>query len=170
MDGVAADTVFAELHGGRLGHGADRALGGGVAHLHHGLAHIAADRGQVDDRSAAILLHLPDRGGGAEEDPGGVNRHDAVPQARIQHVVGGAAADAGVVHQDVEAAVDTHRLLDELLPAGFVGDVEDEEHSIATGGVDAVGDLVALLGQHVGDDDLGTLLGEAAGGGRTHAR
>src|SRR6185437_7398321 len=124
---IAADTVLAELHGSGFGHGAHGALGRIVAHMHHRLADHAGDRRQVDDAAAAVLLHLPHGGGGAQEHAGAIHGYQAVPDAAFQQVVHRAAADAGVVHQDVQPAEFRDGGGDHRVPPGLIRHVQRHE-------------------------------------------
>src|SRR6185503_15040282 len=85
--------------------GPHRALGGVVGDVDAALSGDPGNRRNVDDRAAADLLHLGDRELHAEEGAGRIDRHDLVPGGAVEQVFLTAAADAGVVDQDVELAV-----------------------------------------------------------------
>src|SRR6185295_12749201 len=104
MHRVDADAVPRKLHGCGLAHGAHGALGGVVAHVHEGLADDTGNRGGVDDRSALGLLHHGDHRAHAEEHALGIDAHLPVPCLHAE-TVGIAAADAGIVYEDVDLSV-----------------------------------------------------------------
>ena len=93
---------------------------GGVAAL---AAHESHNGRYVDDRAAAGLPHLLYGMLCAKEYAGGVDVHNALPAGSVQAVGFGAAADAGVVDEDVQPAVAGDGLGDEVLPACLIGDV-----------------------------------------------
>ena len=173
MHRIGADAVAAELHRGGFRQCAHRALRRVVAHMRHGLAGVAGDRRQIDDRSAAGLLHRQHGVFGAQEHAARIHRHQLVPRVGVQHVGHRAAADAGIVHQDVELAVFLHGRIDHRLPVGLVGHVQAHEFGRAVGARDLGGDLAAVVLQHVGNHHLGAFLGKSArrrgahAGGRT---
>ena len=74
-----------EAEGGVLG----SRVGGGVA-----AAQVGGHRGDSDDAAPIPLTHARKHGPGTQERTGGVDRHDAVPEVGIEHVLGGAAAGA----------------------------------------------------------------------------
>src|SRR5699024_4213856 len=73
-------------------------------------------------------------------------------------------ADAGRVDQGLERA-ELERLVDGGLDLRGAGDVDGDE-----GAADLAGELLAVLGPQVRDDDRGAARGQAAGRGRTDAR
>ena len=89
-------------------------LGGRVAG-HIRIAFLAGDRGDADDASVLAVAHVLDHGAAAVEHAGQIDRDDLLPV-----LVGllperrGAAGDAGVVHQDVDAAGARQHLGDRL--------------------------------------------------------
>src|SRR4030095_4148051 len=161
-------AVLGVLHGGRFGHDAHGALRGVVGHVDAVLADEAGDRGDVDDRAPAGLLHGRDRVLHTQEDALGVDVHHLVPHGHA-HGVGAGAADPGVVHQDVELAEGRDGGLHRRLPVGLVGDVDLHEARLTAGLGDVVDDIAPLRLQHVADGDPGPLLREDHRLAPTHA-
>src|SRR5262249_19149113 len=74
------------------------------------------------------------------------------------------------VDEDVELAELSHSSLNDLLPIRLVGDVEMVETGRAVGGDDLRRDLLAVIVELIGDDDLTALAGEDFGGAGAHPR
>src|SRR5215469_3770160 len=128
------------------------------------------DRRDIDDRATANLAHLGDRVLHPEKRAARVDVHDLVPGLGVVEVLDRAAADPGIVDQDVELAEFLDRGLDDIPPVGFVGDVEMLEARRAVGRDNLGDDLLALVVELVGDRDLGAFARENARGARPHAR
>jgi len=77
--------------------------------------------------------------------------------------------DAGVVHDNIDAAVGLHRGVDHRLDLFGVRDVGDRGHGVATVGVDGVDRLGDGGFVDVVDDDGAALAGEALGDGSADA-
>ena len=92
---------------------------------------------------------------GAEEAAGDIDVHLPVPlfQRHIGNQAGG--ADAGVVHENVEPAIEIHDALDEFGPARLLGHVLAAECRLAAGGFDQLHRLAAAFGIDIGDEDDG---------------
>src|SRR5215469_13049144 len=76
-----------------------------------------------------------------------------MPSLGAEHVLFGAAGDAGVVHQHVESAEPMHRRRDYGGPVVLAGDVEPLEPRCRA---DRIRLLPAFMLQHVGDHHAGT--------------
>ena len=109
------------------------------------------DRRRVDDRSAAAFLHERNRIAHAERDGSQQQVHRAVPRL-ARHVLDrvGAAAGAGIVEQDVEAAELVLRRLHRRLDVVFLRDVAVVKLHLA---VEAAFQLAALVVLDVGGED-----------------
>ena len=86
------------------------------------------DRRDVDDRAARA--HRAHDVLGAEEDAIDVDRHALAPALERHLRQRLDDADAGIVHQHVEAAEAVDDGRDRGLPIGFLGDVEGDEHRL----------------------------------------
>ncbi len=84
-------------------------------------------------------------------------------------VLVGAAADAGVVDEDVDLAVLVERRLDRGVPRLGACDVGVDIGSLAAGVFDLAGNGLALIVENVGYDDRSALSGEQAGLLGSHA-
>ena len=78
-----------------------------------------------------------------------------MPDAGFQQVVHRAAADTRVVHQNIQPAIQSNRISDNLVPARFIGDVQRHVNRGAAGVGNFTGNDLALAFQLIGDDDLG---------------
>src|SRR5690606_12689424 len=127
--------VAADVGGGALG-------GGGAAEVDHcgfgrrvaghpGGAEQAADRRQVDDGTAALLLHQAHRGAGAPEGAVHGGGEVAVPGGGVGAGDGAPAVGHGVVDQDVQATVALGRRLDGGDEGLLVTDVGDHALGVA---------------------------------------
>jgi hypothetical protein len=83
----------------------------------------------------------------------------------------GTASDPGIIHKDIEAAIGEDDVLEDLDNRCFIGDITAlEEGAVGTeliiqgGG----GGLTVFL-VNIGNDDMGTLGGQAEGGGPSDA-
>lgn len=159
-DAVDADAVFAEFDGGDFGELFHAALGGGVVDEAREGDLVAAGA-DIDDAAAAIVLH--DTGGllGAEEAALEVGIEDVVPLLFGEFEERFPGLDAGVIDEDIEAAVIGDDFGEHRLDGGGIADV-----SVGDGGGDAEG--ADLFGggfcagevRVVVDDDVGTVTGE----------
>src|SRR5690606_3782958 len=104
-DAVAANALVDEVHGGGLGHGDDRALGGAIGEA-AGDRELPRDGGDIDDVAALRVLrqHLVHGRLGAVVDAIDVDRDEPgeILGAGFDQVAD--HADAGVVDEDVEPA------------------------------------------------------------------
>ena len=96
----------------------------------------------------------------AQEDSGGVDIHDALPALGAEGILEGAAADAGVVHEDVEPSEARDRLPDHALPVCLDRDIGPNEGGLATRLVDLGLDPLTLVLEQVCDYDRGAFPGE----------
>ena len=115
------------------------------------------------------LLHHGNDRAHAEEHALGVDAHLPVP-GRDAEAVRIAAADAGVVDEDVDLAVGRERRGDGGVPVRLARHVEPLEARLAAGRGDRSGDRLALGLQDVAQDHLGAFARKQARGGRAHAR
>ena len=99
---------------------------------------------------------------GQEEGGLEVDVQDSVPVVHgVGEEVAGAAGDAGVVVEDVDAAEALDGGCDQPIEVGQVRDVGLDGQRTAAGRLDLAGGLLGQLGAQVGDDDAGALLREA---------
>ena len=120
----------------------------------------ARDRRDVDDRAAARLAHCRDRVFHPEKRAGRVDPHDAFPGGGVEQILDRAAADPGIVDEDVELAIGGQRRGDRGLPFRFARHVEMLVHRGAVRLRDLRGDFLALIVEHVSNDDLGAFARE----------
>lgn len=159
--------------GQRLGEVDAAGLGDVVGRLLLGKVRNVPAHGRGDDEGALLLLaEMETDGTGAVEGAGQVGVDDLVPSldARIQDA--GIGRPARVGDEDVDPAELLDDLGDELLDVGVVADV-----ALVGLGLDAVLFLevlrvldAALGARRVGDGDVGTHFGAAAGGFGADAR
>ncbi|MOA01415.1 hypothetical protein D3C78_1208230 [compost metagenome] len=163
--GVDVDVVAPPLLGQRLGHAEDAGLGRGIVGL-PGVA-TGGDRGNVDhlavDHTAfgGFLLGqgADDRLGGTQdaERCGQVAVDDGVPLLvahLLDHVVPGVA---GVVDDDVDAAVVLDSSLDEAIGEIDSGDTADAGHGFAASGADLGNHFFSRAGIQVIDHHTGAI-------------
>lgn len=159
-EGVDLDVEARELLGGGLREADDAGFGRGVVRLAE-VAHLADDRGHVDDAAAAALDQVRQGGVGAVKDAAEVGGDDLLPLLDGHTPNRPIAVDAGVVNEDVEATVLLDRRLHERRALIGVGDVgEDGQRGAALLNNltdDFLGGLLTLV---VVDDDLCAVLGE----------
>ena len=159
-DAVDPDVVGAELHRQRLGEAGHRPLRGDVRRA-AGEAEDAGGRHHVDEHATLLgLEHWGDTTGAIEL---GVDAHThAVGPLLVGDVLDHLrrAADAGVVHHDVEAA--GQDLVEDGVELGGVGDV-------AFPGGDVVGEGGETARIDVAGEDLGAELRHRHRGGAAHA-
>src|SRR5262245_10451515 len=168
MHRVDPDAILGELHGRGLGHGAHGTLSGVVTHMHEGLTGDPRYRRDVDDGPSLGLLHHRNDGPHAEEHTLGVDAHLPVPGGHAE-TIGIAAADAGIVDQDIDATIGRKRGGNGGLPIGLAGNVVTPEASLAPCRCDRAGNFATFRLQQVGEDHLCPLAPEQPCGGRTHA-
>src|SRR5206468_3046484 len=77
---------------------------------------------------------------------------------------------AGVVEQDVQAPILSHRELDHTLGLGLAHDIRLDKGGFATGRLDPVRDRLPFLRLHVSDHHLGPFFGEEPGCSLADAR
>src|SRR5438094_1513491 len=111
-------------------------------------------RRDIDDGPAASAAHGRNRRLRPEEHARGVDGHHAVPILECRLLDPGPAADAGVVHEDVQSAEAALGDLDGPLPVRLARDVELREDGLAALRLDLGFDAAALGFEHVADDDL----------------
>ena len=117
------------------------------------------DRGDVDDRSAAVAGHVRNGVLGAEVDGADhvVDRPCSNRRCQVDHRA--PLIPVGVVHQDVELAVAVDREVDHVLNrSGFLLDVGENERGLTAGRADLGDRLFALGVVDVCDDDLRAFL------------
>src|SRR5271166_2124822 len=105
MDRIDADLVAGAgaMERGGLGQEPDRALARAIGRRRR-VADDAGDRGEIDDRAAAGLLHRPHRLAAAEKRALDIDRVDLAPVGKRRLLDIAENADAGAVDQDIEAA------------------------------------------------------------------
>jgi hypothetical protein len=101
--------------------------------------------------------------------PLAVDVEEEVPLGLVDLEEGGDLDDAGVVHQDVDAAEAADGGVDDGLDLLLAADVEGEAEGLPAGRLDLGGDGLGGVVLEVGDDDAGALLREAEGGGAADA-
>ena len=128
------------------------------------VADLAGDAGDVDDASAAAVEHVHDRGFAHVEGAGEVDAQHFVPVVDAHLPDGTVDGDAGVVDEDVQAAVLVDDLLDDALAVVGVADVALVQGQGAAVGLDRLAQFVGalLVGGVAGADD-------GAGGGEAVA-
>ena len=146
---VDPDAVRGEIDRHALGGVGDRRLRRAVGD-HPGAGVDGRDRRVVDDRTAAVILHVARRPLRADDDAEQVDVHDPL---EVVEVVGQesleSAADPGVVEHDVQPAEAFDRDVDEclhLIGVAHVGSLERRPFAQRRG------DRLALLDVDVGDD------------------
>ena len=121
----------------------------------------ARDGGYVDDGAAARVAQRRYRCLGAEKDALGVDVERPVPELHSSILQpDSAAADAGVVDEDVEPAVLVKGGLHCGVPLGGAGYVEVDVCSVAAEFGYLRFNLPALVVEQVADDDLCAFAGE----------
>ena len=132
----------------------------------------AVDRGDVDDRAAAVRQHGRDFVLHAQPHALEVHAHDFVPLCfgDVRHRRVSRPHDARVVDRAVQAAELLHRRLDHALDIRGAADISLDEVRLAARSDDSLHDLGALFGAPRGDDDLGALCSEFQRGGFAQAR
>ena len=73
------------------------------------------------------------------------------------------AADAGVVYDHVQIAEPSHGRGDGFLPVRLAGDVQSDEHRVASALLDVRDDLTSLIFQQIADRDPSAFGREQAG-------
>ncbi|MCY1230625.1 hypothetical protein D3C72_1131960 [compost metagenome] len=107
---------------------------------------------------------------GTQEGAGHVDRHHLLPLLQ-RHLVGGfvRAFDAGIVHQDAEAAEAGSNLVEHARHLAFAGDVELPERGLAAVAADGLGGGLAVRFEHIEHGDLRTCRRQHPGGFRADA-
>ena len=165
-DRVDVDLELTPLLGQRLGQADDAGLAGRVVGL-AGVAHRAADRGDVDDLAEDLLAALAlDLGrlaqvrGGRADDAEGRHQVDVEHLLKpvVAHLVDGRVQRvARVVDDDVDLAPGVEGRLDERLGRALRGQVSGVHRGLARDGVRR---LLRGVTVEVVDDDLGAVLGQ----------
>ena len=106
---------------------------------------------------------------GAEEDAVDVDRHALAPalQRHLRQRLDD--ADAGIVHEHVEAAEAVDDCRDRGLPIGFLGDVEGDEHRLRAACRELGRERLAALLVDIGERDRRAFRRERAGAGLADA-
>ena len=115
----------------------------------------------MDHASPALLQMWHGRLGVAER-PSDVDRHDAVEILEGRAERAAQHADAGVVHQDVEAAELSDRPLDRDVDLRFIGGVRTDERRL-THLAQCRFRALSMLAVAAGDDDASSLAQVGAG-------
>ena len=154
MDGVDPDAQGRPFQSGRLGQHQDPALGSAIGGR-PGTGDLAHDGRDVDHRAAPLA-------GGygraaiaqAQENPVQIDRQSLAPALEAMgHQVQAGQGDAGIVHQDVEAAEGLHSTGDNGLPVVFRRHVMAQEHGLAAVCEDFIGQVLSSVLSQVGKDD-----------------
>ena len=163
--GVDADAVTTELERGRLRQPTQAPLARGV----RGEAvqrDERIDRGDVDDRPAARLLHRPDDRADAGERSDRVDVEQAAEVGERRVLDRTDVQHRGVVDEDVDAPMTRQHGGHQRLPRSLVGDVESMEHrALAQLG----GDGTTFVLEEIGDHHVRAIVDESPSGHRTRA-
>ncbi len=165
-DGVAGDAVLGHLEGDGLGQAHDAVLGRDIGRLER-RGDQTVSRSDVDDPSAALLLH--DRHGrlGGVEGRRQIDGDDQVPLVVREILDRGHVLDAGVIDQDVQLAelgLGLGHHVGDLSRLGHVGAMIEHLDAMLLGHLGAG----ALDGGHLAQavhDDIDALGGERVGQG-----
>ena len=162
-DRVAGDAPGAVLGRHGLGEAVDGVLVGDVVADRGLVGLLAFDRGNVDDPPPAALEHVPQRAAGAPEHRVQVPVERVLPRlvAHLVHQREPVAA-AGVVHQDVRAAVPLGGLVDQVLHVLLAAHVAGHEHR-AVADAHLLQGLLALVLRLAAHDHGGALRDEGLG-------
>ena len=132
----------------------------------------AGEGGDVDDR-AALLPEVGERGPGEHDGPAQVHVHHLPETLGVVLVEVAPEVQPGVVHDDVEASLGAHRLVDDAQAVAHRGHVGDDVAGAPPGVADAARHLLEGPGVPGDEDHVGALPGEPArrrladAGGRT---
>ena len=154
QDGIDLDVVLGPRGRHRLGHlhhaALARGIGGG-----EGRAEDRHHRADIDDLAHAALLHLGVGGMAAQEGAGEVAVHHRVPFG--ERVLLGLLADAhaGIVDQDVEAAMRLHGVGDQGAAGVFLQDIDRDGAGLGAGLLDLLDRRGVLGGVTARHDDGG---------------
>src|SRR5262249_39940515 len=135
-----------------------------------GMAALGGERAEVDDAAPALCLHQGQDGAHRPPRPleTRAERHvELLVGDRLQRATWAEAVR--IVHQDVDRAVETHRLLDHRFHVAPLADVDDGGHALATLGADLLRGALSAVELQLGDADAGTLASEDQGDGPADA-
>ena len=135
-----------------------------------GLASHARARGDVHDGAARARQQVRERGLHRVERAGEVHGQHPLPLLLVDLLEPGGAADAGRVHQDVDAAEGADRRVHRGAHGRHRADVADGAVRDAAGRADRRHRLGEAGAVHVDAEDLGALGGEEPRGRPTEAR
>src|SRR6516162_566313 len=133
------------------------------------LAGDAGNRRDVDDGAAAGRLHDRDGEFHTQKYSARVDCHQPVPGRGIEQILDRAAAEAGIVDEDVEPAELDDSGVDRRPPLRFAADVEMVENRRAIHFCNLGNHRLSLIVEHIGDGDLGSFAGEDPCHAGTHA-
>src|SRR5262249_40550390 len=88
---------------------------------------------------------------GADERAGEIGIDHGAPLGGAERVGRLADVDAGIVDEDIEAAMTRRGLVDQRTAGGFAGHVDRGEFGLAAGPADSLPGLFALFGMAPGD-------------------
>ena len=114
------------MKGRRFGQHPDRALAGAIGQRGR-VADDAGDRGEIDDRAAAPLLHRPHSLAAAEKHALDIDRVDLAQVVKARGLDIAEVRDPRAVDEDVEPAERGEDRVDHLAPARFVRHVLHED-------------------------------------------
>ena len=127
------------------------------------MTHESRDGRDVHYGPAAGFLHLRYRVFHAQKYALGIDIHQPVPRVCAGDVGFSAAADTGVVDQDVQFAKPGHHLGHRTRPLVFLSHVQHEHHRFAAGLGDLRFNLAGIVFSYIGDGYLGAFPGEKTG-------
>ena len=162
-DAVDGDALAGELLGQAARQVGDRGLGRAVVRGGGRAAVVAGDRRHVDHPAAALLDHVRDHRLAHQHHAGEVQPQHLVDQRLVQLAQQRPADQAaGVVHQDVDAAVaEAQRLGDQPIDVGLLGDVGLHRDRAPAERLDLLHGGLGLGGAAgVVDDDVGAVARE----------
>ena len=162
---VHADAERGVVHLHRAREREDRTLGGRVARA-VGETDLRDRRGHVDDRAGAALEHVRHDELGDQEHAPDVHRHHAIPDVGRGLVHRADPADAGVVEEDIDAAVSGTYRVDEEVEIARITRVAAYTGDTAADFADCVVELVFAA---AGDVDVSAFGDEECGCGQSHA-
>ena len=163
MNGVHADVLRAIADGHRFGENPHRPFGcvvGGMAAQH---PHQAGNGRNVDNRTAPVAAHLLNGVLRPQKNARSVNVHNPGPGVQAVVIRDGAAADAGVVHQNVQPPETGNGFTDDIGPGVLAGHIRMNIPAGAAGLVDFRFHPASVIVANVGNDHFRPLAGKQAG-------
>mmetsp|Transcript_49009 Transcript_49009/g.115128 ORF Transcript_49009/g.115128 Transcript_49009/m.115128 type:complete len:426 (+) Transcript_49009:554-1831(+) len=156
-DDIGPDVVLRTFLGNHLAQADEPMFGRDIGRLEFGRL-LGVDRAHVDDGAAlATSDHVLHAGAGGQESTVQVDGNHLAPVGVAEVLHRMHDLDAGVAHQDVDAAkvlgAGPHRRVD----LGLVADIHPNAKGLTPGGSDFVGGLARSVDVQVGDDHIRAL-------------